>query len=389
MIKIAGILKKKNKSLNMKPVHYCYVVLVVLFITISACSNNASNNPTSGSNSPAVTNLDTVPVFLLSQRKVEKKIELPAELLPYEQTELFAKVQGYVRDVKVDIGDYVSKGQTLAIIEAPEVNTRYAEFQTSLLAAKAKYNASLDNYQRLYKASQANTPGIIAPVDLERNRQQMLADSASYYAADKLAQSYKEVSGYLVLKAPFDGIITSRKADPGNLAGMNTPVVTVQNNKTLRLRIAVPESYIASQSASDSIQFKMDAFPEKLFKAKLTRKTGTIDPSTRTELWEYDYNNSNKILKAGAFSYVQLKITRQTPSFVVPSSAIATTQEKKFVIRVKNDKAEWIDVRQGITMDEGVEIFGNLSINDTLVGRATDERKPGSSAFWKLNRNSK
>lgn len=64
---------------------------------------------------------------------------------------------------------------------------------------------------------------------------------------------------------------------------------------------------------------------------------------------------------------------------------IATTQEKKFVVREKNSKAEWVDVRQGITLDNGIEIFGNLSINDTLVARATDERKQGSSAFWKPN----
>jgi len=369
----------------MKRAHHNHIISVVLFSAISACSNNADNNPVASSKGSAVNNLDTVPVLLLSQKKVEKKIELTAELLPYEQTELFAKVQGYVKEVKVDIGDNVRRGQALAIIEAPEVNTKYAEFQTSVLASKAKYNASLDNYQRLYKASQASTPGIVAPVDLERNKQQMLADSASFYAAEKLAQSYKEVSGYLVLKAPFDGVITSRKTDPGNLAGINTPIVTVQNNKILRLRVAVPESYIASHSTSDTIQFKMDAFPEKLFMAKLTRKTETIDPTTRTELWEYDYNNSGKILKAGAFAYVQVKITRQTKSFVVPSSSIVTTQERKFVIRVKNDKAEWVDVRQGITLDDGIEIFGNLSLNDTLVTRSTDERKPGTEAFWKLN----
>src|SRR5579871_5554978 len=374
----------------MKQVHYNFMISITLFISITGCSNNnTSTNSTPGNNVSATNSLDTVPVFLLSQKKVEKKIELPAELLPYEQTELFAKVQGYVKEVKVDIGDNVRKGQTLSVIEAPEVNTKYEEFQTSLLAVKAKYNASLDNYQRLYKASQANTPGIVAPVDLERNKQQMLADSASYYAAEKLAQSYKEVSGYLVLKAPFDGVITSRKTDPGNLAGINTSIVTIQNYKTLRLRVAVPESYIASHAASDTIQFKMDAFPEKLFTAKLARKTETIDPNTRTELWEYDYNNINKILKAGAFAYVQLKIARQTPSFVVPSSSVATTQEKKFVIRIKNNKAEWVDVRQGISLDDGIEIFGNLSVNDTLIARATDERKPGSEASWKLNKPAK
>jgi membrane fusion protein, multidrug efflux system len=370
----------------MKPTPFNYILSIAFFITVNSCSNNATNNSAAGNNSSAINNPDTIPVFLLAQKKVEKKIELPAELLPYEQTELFAKVQGYVKDVKVDIGDYVRKGQTLAIIEAPEVNTKYEEFQTSLLAAKAKYNASLDNYQRLYKASQANTPGIVAPVDLEHNKQQMLADSASYYSAEKLAQSYKELSGYLILRAPFDGVITSRKTDPGNLAGINTSIVTVQNNKILRLRVAVPENYIASHATSDTIQFKMDAFPEKLFAAKLTRKTETIDPTTRTELWEYDYNNSSKQLKAGAFAYVQFSIMRETKSFVIPSSSIATTQEKKFVIRVKNNKAEWVDVRQGITMDIGVEIFGNLNNNDTLLLRATDERKPGSQAFWKLNK---
>ncbi|MBS1932872.1 MAG: efflux RND transporter periplasmic adaptor subunit [Bacteroidetes bacterium] len=360
---------------------YLHILFISSLIAVISCNDNAANNASYSSSKPGA---DTVAVFLLSQKKVIKKIELPAELLPYEQAELSAKVQGYVKEMKVDIGDKVRKGETLAIIEAPEVNTKYAEFQTSLLAAKAKYNASLDNYLRLWKASQANTPGIVAPVDLERNKQQMLADSASYYASEKLAQSYKEVSGYLILKAPFDGIITTRKADPGDLVNQNSVIVTVQNNRILRLRVAVPEIYVSSGNASDTIQFKMDAFPEKIFKAKLTRKTETIDPSTRTELWEYDYNNNEKILKAGAFAYVQLKIEREFPSFVVPFSAVASTQEKKFVIRVKNNKAEWIDVRQGMTLDEGVEIFGNLSLNDTLFFRATDERKPGTIAFWKL-----
>src|SRR5579871_5261796 len=250
----------------MKPAPFNYIVSIVYYIIISSCGNNAINNSAVGNNNSAANNPDTIPVFLLAQMKVEKKIELPAELLPYEQTELFAKVQGYVKD---DIGDYVRKGQTLSVIEAPEVNTKYEEFQTSLLAAKAKYNESLDNYQRLWKASQATTPGIVAPVDLERNRQQMLADSASYHAAEKLAQSYKEVSGYLILKAPFDGVITSRKADPGNLTGINTSIVTVQNNKIVRLRVAVPENYIAAYGSSDTIQFRMDAFPQKLFLAKL------------------------------------------------------------------------------------------------------------------------
>jgi len=359
---------------------YGYLITPLFCLVIASCGEDAKT----AAPATAAGGLDTVPVFLLAKKKVAKKTELPAELLPYEQADLSARVQGYIREMKVDIGDHVKKGQVLAVVDAPEVNTQSSEYEASLQAAKAKYNASADHYQRLERASQAKTPGIVAPVDLERSRQQMLADSASLNAAIKLAQSYKEISGYLLLKAPFNGIVTARKADPGNMAGANNTLLTIQNNTTLRLRVAVPESFINSGAAADTVHFKTDAFPEKAFTARLARKSGTIDPATRTELWEYDYNNKSGELKAGSFAYVQLTMARTGTSFVVPFPAVATTQEKRFVIRITNGKAEWVDVRKGITLDNGTEIFGNLLEGDTLVGNATDERKPGSAGYWRV-----
>ena len=328
---------------------------------------------------------DTVPVFRLQDTSVTKNIELPAELLPYEQAALFARVQGYVKEMKVDLGDKVRRGQTLALIEAPELQTKYAEFQSSLQAAKAKYMSSMDYYQRLDKASRAKTAGIVAPVDLERGHQQLLADSSSYEAARQLSISYRQMAGYLVLEAPFDGIITARNADRGALVGNGQMILTVQNNRTLRLRMAVPELYVASGSAKKEVNFRVDAYPEKVFNATLARKSGSIDPATRTEQWEFAYNNQGGELKAGAFAYVKLQLQRAASSFLVPPAAIATTQEKKFVIRVKNNKAEWVDVRQGMSTDKGIEIFGIISNGDTLIARATDERKPGTTAYWKMH----
>jgi membrane fusion protein (multidrug efflux system) len=311
---------------------------------------------------------------------------LPAELLPYEQSQLYARVQGYVKDMKVDIGDKVHRGQILAFIEAPELNTKQAEYQSSVEAAKAKYITSNDVYQRLNKASQAATPGIVAPVDLTRSRNQLLADSASFEASKQLARSYQQVAGLLVLRAPFDGIITARNADRGALVGNNQLLLTVQNNRTLRLRIAVPELYNASNTATKQASFRVDAFPEKLFTASLSRKSGTIDPTTRTEQWEYTFDNKNNELKAGSFAYVKLNMERAGNSFLIPAAAIATNQERKFVIRIKDGKAEWVDVRQGMSTDNGIEVFGSLSNNDTLIVRATDERKPGSTAYWKVTK---
>ncbi|WP_161596770.1 efflux RND transporter periplasmic adaptor subunit [Chitinophaga vietnamensis] len=352
--------------------------LAPLLLLLAACHQSTSP-PAAQANAK-----DTIAVFLLKADTVRKNTELPAELIPLEQADLSAKVPGYVKEIKVDIGDHVSKGQLLVLLDAPEVRSRYAESEAGLQSAKARWASSTDNYERLLRASQANTPGIVAPVDLQRSRNQMLADSAAYLAAVRQSQSYNDISGYLTLRAPFDGVVTARKADPGALVGPGATILTVQNNRTLRVRVPVPEIYAGTAAISKEITFRVDAYPTKLFHAAPARKTAAIDPVTRTELWEFRYDNAAQELKAGAFAFVKLRMERPEPSMMAPFSAVATTQERRFVIRVKDNQLQWIDIRQGMTNDNGIEIFGDLHPGDTLVVKASDERKPGSSGYWKL-----
>ena len=358
------------------------LTLSILVSLCSACGSSGKQDSKIASNEAVI--LDTVPVFILKTDTLKKTVELPGELLPYEQTDLYAKISGFVRTMKVDIGDRVHKGQTLAIIEAPEVNTKFAEAGYSIQAAKAKWTASKDNYERLYRASRNQYPCIVAPVDLEHSHNEMMADSATYEAATQQAKAYKEISGYLYITAPFDGVITARKVDPGALVGVNAMLLTIQNNRTLRLRVAVPEMYVASAGKARNILFSVDAYPEQQFSGVLTRKTETVDPATRTELWEFAIDNSRHLLKAGVFARAKISITRSGRSYVIPPSAIATTLERKFVIRVTGGKADWVDVRQGMTTDSGIEIFGNLKTGDTLLVKGTDERRPGSKAYWEI-----
>ena len=363
-------------------IYFRSITTFALSALITACGSSGKQNAKMESTVAPV--IDTVPAFILKADTLKKTVELPGELIPYEQTDLYAKVSGFVRTMKVDIGDHVRQGQTLAIIEAPEVNTQFAGAESSIQAAKAKWTTSKDNYDRLFKASQSPSPGIVAPVDLENTRNLMMADSASYEVARQQAKGYKEVSGYLNIIAPFDGVITARKTDPGALVGAGTMLLTVQYNRTLRLRVAVPEMYVAAASKGRNILFSVDAYPEQRFTGVLTRKTETVDPVTRTELWEFEVDNSNHQLKAGVFAYARIGIERNGPSFVIPPSAIATTLERKFVTKVTGGKVNWVDVRQGITTDSGIEIFGNLKAGDTLLVKSTDERKPGSTGYWKI-----
>ncbi len=350
---------------------------------IVACGEKKTSSTTTTASAEI---LDTVPVFILGNTQVNKSIELSAELLPYEKADLAARVEGYVKDIRVDIGDRVSRGQTLAVIDAPEMQTKYAEYQAALSSAEAKYRSSRDVHQRLLKASQAKTSGIVAPVELEKSRNQKLADSAAFQGARRLAQSYRQVAGYLNISAPFSGVISARNADRGALVGTNTNLLTIQNTSSLRLRVAVPELYVSAGTMSKTVSFKVESNPNKLFNAELVRKSGAIDPVNRTETWEYRFNNSSNELMAGSFAYVQLNLSRNGNSFVVPPSAIATNQERRFVIIVKNNKTKWVDVRQGMSTESGVEIFGNIANGDTLVVRATDERKPETGGIWKINK---
>jgi len=359
----------------------CTAFFAFVFL-FSACGDRGTEEvrSLSGTSLPA----DTTEVFVLRTDTLKKTVELPGELIPYLQTDLYAKIQGYVQTMKVDLGDRVRRGQTLAVLEAPEVNTQFVQSVAALQAAKARLAVSTDRYDRLYKASNAASAGIVAPVDLVNSRHQLLADSATYEALRQQSKAYKEVSGYLYITAPFDGVIIARKADPGALVNANTLLLTLQDNHLLRLRVAVPELYSSAANGNRSLLFSVAAYPEQRFTGLLTRKTETIDPATRTELWEFAVDNSQHLLKAGTFVNARLGLGRNAPSFVLPASAIATTLERKFVIRVRDGKAEYADVRQGLTTDAGVEVFGNLKAGDTLLVKSTDERKPGSKATWKV-----
>ena len=327
---------------------------------------------------------DSVAVFILKKEPVSKQISFPAELIPMEKAEIIAKVSGYVKSLKVDIGDRVQQGQVLAILEAPEFSSNYAQANADVQTARSKFLGSHDTYNRIVNASKVD--GTIAANELEKVKSQMMADSSSLEAARSRLGSIAQQRDYLTIRAPFSGIITQRNVDVGTLVGAGNikPLLVLENNSSLRLRIPVPEAYTSAVTDSSFIQFTVDAQPGITYKAGLSRKAGSLNLTNRTEIWEFIYPNKNNELKSGMFANAFLKMGRKESSLVVPSTAVATNLEKRFVIRLKEGKAEWVDVSNGVNLDDKVEIFGNLSEGDTLLSRATDEIKANASLVPKI-----
>lgn len=328
--------------------------------------------------------IDSVPAFTLHKDTVNKKITFPAELIPLERAEVYAKVSGYISAIKVDIGDRVSKGQVLVVLEAPEAIASFAQANADVQSARSKYLGSMDAYRRI--ANAAKVDGTVAAGELEKAKNQMMADSASLDANRSKKEAYAQLKDYLVIRAPFSGIVTQRNVDPGTLINNNStkPLLIVENIGMLRLRVPIPEAYTAANAATSSIDFTVDAQPGIIYQAKLSRKAGALNLANRTETWEFLYQNSGNQLKSGMYATALLKLGRKVPTFLVAATAVSTNLEKRFVIRLKDGKSEWVDVRSGINMGDKIEIFGNLEEGDTLLVRATDEIKTGTSLYPKI-----
>jgi membrane fusion protein, multidrug efflux system len=365
---VQELLYPKNGS-NMKNITAIQVIFIAAIIFVTGCRSHTTDSQTQA------VKPDSISAFILQKKSFTKKIVLPGELLPMERAEIFAKISGYLEMIKVDIGDAVQKGQVLAILDAPEMIANYMQANADLQNAKSKYLESRDAYNRILSA--AREEGTVAAGELERMKNQMMADSAGMEALKSKLSAYSQLKDYLIIRAPFRGVVTQRNFDPGTLVGTGStkPILIIENNDLLRLRLPVPEMYTSVNPDTSPVNFTVDAYPGEVYDAKLSRKGGAINLINRTETWEFIFPNKDNRLKSGMFANAIIYFTRSAPSFIVPSTAIVTNQERHFIIRLKNGKTEWVDVNNGIMFEDKTEIFGNLSEQDTILSRGTDEIK--------------
>jgi membrane fusion protein, multidrug efflux system len=355
-----------------------FLIGVIASAIISSCSQKPSVQAIKQSNA------DSADVFTLKKGQINKLVIFPAELTPFTRAEIYAKVSGYINDFKPDIGDRVRKGEVLATLDAPEVNSNYAQVNSEEQTAYSRYRTSLDAFKRTLKASKVN--GTISGEEMEKSKNLMLSDSSALEAAKSKLSANLHLKDYLTIRAPFDGIITQRNFDPGTLVGTNNskPLLIIENIEKLRLRVPVSEAYSMAIPDTSVIQFSVDAQPGKSYTATLSRKSGAINLTNRTEIWEYLFQNTEGQLKSGMLATASIRFRRSELSFLVPETAVITNLERRFVIRLKDNKAELVDVKFGITQDDKIEIFGMLSEGDLLLLRATDEIKAGTRLIAKI-----
>ena len=412
-----------------------FLLLVMLAAIVAmACGGEASKPQTTTTAAAQATPAPppTVNVTTVQSHELNRQTRLPGELQAYQDVALYAKVQGFVQTINVDRGSVVRQGQLLATLRAPEIDmqrseaeararaaqsqraeavARISSIKAQRLEAAAKLAAEETTYQHLKAASA--TPGAVAGNDVEiaqRNVEAAKARVLLYQENETAAQAQvraleesekalldaargvKTIEDYLRITAPFDGVITERNAHQGSLvgpvSGANTlPMLRLQQVARLRLVVAVPETEVAGVTTGREINFTVPAFPGETFTGRVLRISHALDPKTRTMPVELEVGNARGRLAPGMFPEVQWPTRRPRPSLFVPPSAIATTTERTFVIRVRNGVTEWVDVKRGASMNQQgvdlVEVFGDLAAAEQIAARGTDELRAGTKVAVK------
>ncbi|MEZ5352802.1 MAG: efflux RND transporter periplasmic adaptor subunit [Bryobacteraceae bacterium] len=317
---------------------------------------------------------------------------LPAEIYPFQRTEVRARLTAFVEEVLVDRGSYVKSGDVLVKLSAPEIAAQIAEARSKVSAvearrAEAEAKLAAAEVSRNHLEAAAATPGVVTGQEVELSRKSVDSARGVLEALDAQAAAARaaiapleQMQEYLEIKAPYDAIVTERIVHPGALAAPDRnspPLLVIEQQSRLRVVVAVPEADVASMARGARVNFRVPAYPGANFSGAIARIPNTIDPKTRTMPVELDAVNAGGRLAPGMYAEADWPIRRRGASLLVPSTAVTTTTDRSFVIRVTGGRAEWVDVAKGQATGDLVEVFGNLRAGDVVVKRASDEIRDG------------
>ncbi|MGM9511896.1 efflux RND transporter periplasmic adaptor subunit [Larkinella sp. GY13] len=366
----------------MKIIEYSRLLALLGLCTLSSCNSSDSGQTVLKKKSTTKPVAETqYRIGAVSRQPVGQTVQLPGEFHPYQEVTIYPRATGFVDRVLVDRGSAVRKGQVLMTIDAPETEERLAATRSNSLKAQALLVASREHYRRLLASNKV--PGSVSALDLETALARVQADSASLLGEEANYRAMAKLKSYLTVTAPFDGFITERNVHPGALVGtgarQDRPMLVLQQQNRLRLVFDVPETYSSQLRKGEALAFTVSAMPGKVFKGKISRRSGTMNQQFRSETVEIDVDNQNRQLQPGMFADISLSATGTPGALAVPTSAVIASTEGQYVIKVEDGRAKRVAIRRGQKSGDMIEIFGDLRDNDKVIFNARETIKEGTA----------
>jgi RND family efflux transporter MFP subunit len=330
-----------------------------------------------------------------------QQITLSSELVPFQEIDVYAKEAGYVKDLLVDYGSRVQKGQLMAVLEIPELEVQLKQDTAAIVSTGERVSRSQHEVDRLQaehrvahlQAERMNgvaktRPGLVAQQEIDDAQGKDLALEAQMEAGRSTLQSVKSeleeakaklqrdkvIFEYARITAPFKGVVTQRYANLGTLmqAGTNSstqamPLVRLSQDDKFRLVIPVPESYVKYIRVNDPVQVRVSSL-NKVFPGKVTRLSLDVTADTRTMHTEVDVLNTSHVLIPGLYAEASLTLQRKNSALVVPLQAVSQTNEQATVFMVdQNNTLQERKIALGLQSATDAEVLSGLNEGDRVV----------------------
>jgi RND family efflux transporter MFP subunit len=312
------------------------------------------------------------PVSVVSPKRTAPtdEIILPGNVQPFITSPIYARTNGYLKKWYFDIGAHVKQGQLLAVIETPEVDQQLQQARSNLLTAQANLDLAAitkTRYQGLLKSNAVSQQDVDNAVGTYNA-------NAAIVEADKAAvQQYSALVSFEKVYAPFDGVITARNTDIGDLinsgssSNVKTDLFHIAQPGTLRVYVNVPEEYSRGVKVGMTADLSLAEFPDRKFQGKVVRTADAINMTTRTLLIEVDVENPTGTLLTGSYAEVHLAIPSQGSTFLLPVNTLLFRTEGLRVAVIKDGKVVLTAVTPGHDFGNDIEIVAGLKADDKVV----------------------
>jgi RND family efflux transporter MFP subunit len=365
-------------------------------------------------NSAKADNPPRVEVVRPRRVTVAQRLQTNATLEAFEEADLFAKVSGYLSDVRVDIGDHVKAGQVLAVIDIPEMEQELAEARAQLESKKSSLESArrqLDRYKAnitlqnalLKRREELGSAGhFISDRTLDEVRANAEIAKADFGVAEAnralavnqvdvaaaTVEKIKALLAYTQIVAPFDGVVARRQVNRGDLvqaatATRTTPsagsLFTVQRIDTIRVFCDVPENDVPHLHVGDPAIVKPSGFDGEPFIGQVTRFSLRLDPETRNMRTEIDLSNPEERLYPGTYAEVSLEMNRRPDALTVPTAAVGSDGDGNFVYAITDNRTTRLAVKTGVTDNGRIEVTAGLSEETPVVATIKGMPPPGTA----------
>lgn len=375
----------------------------------------------------------TVNVIRAKNAPANTDLALPGSVVALNQTTIFARTDGYLQRWLVDIGDRVFAGQTLAIIDSPDVDQQVAQARAQLTQSQASLvqsRATLARSQSDLKLARANEDlayktwqryqflvrqGAVSQQDADTRLANYRTSSASVQSAQNAVNSeqanvsvaeanidanqanlrrYSVLQSFQKVTAPFDGVITARNVNQGALitAGggntsnsgnrgnsSNTSLYTITSYRSLQVNVNVPQNLASSIQSGQAAQIQFRELPQRSFTGRVMRTTDALDPNSRTLLTQIEIPNPEGLIRPGMYANAKFTIARVQPPLMLPSSALVANAQGTQVATVTPDQTiHYRPVQVGRDYGTQIEVISGLNTNETILANPTVDLVEGT-----------